>query len=224
MSSVYLHIGLPKTGTSLQSFWRTNRSRLLAMGIDYPDYRDFPRVYNHIKNGSWVGVCYGRDDYGTCMKTLLRHCSRHSRVLLSEETLYEQNLRHPGMLKTLRERLGAHSHSLELIIYLRRQDEFFASLYGEQVKKWASTPIEQYLDELDYHMMGDYAEALAEIRAGRKQTHWIWYIFPQIKGLGMSATSRRYGIANLEEAKAYLADRTLRSRLLEISQALLDLP
>ena len=70
----------------------------------------------------------------------------------------------------------------------------------------------------------DYAEALAEIRAGRKQTHWIWYIFPQIKGLGMSATSRHYGIADLGEARAYLADMTLRSRLLEISQALLDLP
>ena len=70
----------------------------------------------------------------------------------------------------------------------------------------------------------DYATALSEIRAGRKRTHWIWYIFPQIRGLGISATSQRYVIADLEEAKEYLADDTLRGRLLEISQALLDLP
>ena len=70
----------------------------------------------------------------------------------------------------------------------------------------------------------DYQTALSEIRAGRKQTHWIWYIFPQLKGLGMSATAKHYGIADLDEARAYLADKTLRGRLIEISQALLDLP
>ena len=70
----------------------------------------------------------------------------------------------------------------------------------------------------------DYAEALAEIRAGRKRSHWIWYIFPQIAGLGFSTTSQYYAIQNLDEAKAYLADPVLRERLLEISQALLDLP
>ena len=70
----------------------------------------------------------------------------------------------------------------------------------------------------------DYADALAEIRAGRKRSHWIWYIFPQIAGLGFSTTSQYYAIQNLDEAKAYLADPVLRERLLEISQALLDLP
>ena len=70
----------------------------------------------------------------------------------------------------------------------------------------------------------DYADALAEIRAGRKRTHWIWYIFPQIQGLGFSSTSQYYAIRNLDEAKAYLADPVLRARLLEISQALLELP
>ena len=70
----------------------------------------------------------------------------------------------------------------------------------------------------------DYAEALAEIRAGRKRSHWIWYIFPQIQGLGFSSTSQFYAITDLGEAKAYLADPLLRERLLEISSALLELP
>ena len=70
---------------------------------------------------------------------------------------------------------------------------------------------------------GSYETALAEIRAGRKRSHWIWYIFPQIQGLGYSSTAQYYAIENLEEAKAYLADPVLRERLLEISNALLAL-
>ncbi len=67
-----------------------------------------------------------------------------------------------------------------------------------------------------------YATALAEIRGGKKTSHWIWYIFPQLKGLGRSYNSEYYGIENLEEAKAYLEDETLGTRLREISQALME--
>jgi len=49
-----------------------------------------------------------------------------------------------------------------------------------------------------------YSQALAELRAGRKQSHWMWFIFPQFEGLGFSATSRRYAIRSLAEARAYL--------------------
>lgn len=69
----------------------------------------------------------------------------------------------------------------------------------------------------------DYEQALAEIRAGRKRSHWIWYVFPQLEGLGHSFMCARYGVRGLGEAKAYLADETLRDRLVEISQALLEL-
>ncbi len=60
-----------------------------------------------------------------------------------------------------------------------------------------------------------YAQVLTELRAGRKTSHWMWYIFPQIQGLGSSETSRYYAIASLEEAKAYLAHPILGARLLE---------
>ena len=70
---------------------------------------------------------------------------------------------------------------------------------------------------------GTYETALAEIRAGRKRSHWIWYIFPQIQGLGYSSTAQYYALEDLNEAKAYLADPVLRERLLEISNALLAL-
>jgi uncharacterized protein (DUF1810 family) len=65
-----------------------------------------------------------------------------------------------------------------------------------------------------------YAAALAEIRAGRKTSHWIWYVFPQIRGLGSSAMSERYGVAGAAEAEAYLRDPVLGERLAEITRAL----
>lgn len=68
-----------------------------------------------------------------------------------------------------------------------------------------------------------YETALEEIRKGRKRSHWIWYIFPQIAGLGFSVTSEYYGIVSLEEAKAYMENVFLRNHLLEISEALLTL-
>ncbi len=60
-----------------------------------------------------------------------------------------------------------------------------------------------------------YAQVLAELRAGRKQTHWMWFIFPQLRALGRSATAQRYGIADLAEARAYLMHPVLGARLLE---------
>jgi len=68
-----------------------------------------------------------------------------------------------------------------------------------------------------------YRQALTEIKNGRKRSHWMWYVFPQLKGLGRSETARYYGIANRQEAKAYLAHPLLGSRLLEISGELLKL-
>ena len=69
----------------------------------------------------------------------------------------------------------------------------------------------------------DYATALSEIKSGRKQSHWMWYIFPQIQGLGFSSTSKYYAIKNLDEATAYLHHEVLGSRLIEICNALLAL-
>lgn len=67
-----------------------------------------------------------------------------------------------------------------------------------------------------------YAEALAELRAGRKVSHWIWYVLPQLRTLGRSAMAREYGLADRAEAAAYLAHPVLGPRLIECVTALLD--
>lgn len=70
---------------------------------------------------------------------------------------------------------------------------------------------------------GDYEIALNEIRSGRKRSHWMWYIFPQLAGLGMTETSRLYAIKDIREATDYLLDDELGSRLINICKALLAL-
>ena len=81
--------------------------------------------------------------------------------------------------------------------------------------------LERFVEAQDTEPFGDYQHALAEMRAGQKHGHWIWYIFPQMRGLGHSPNSYTFGISGLEEAKAYLAHEVLGSRLREITGALL---
>ena len=70
---------------------------------------------------------------------------------------------------------------------------------------------------------GIYEQALAELRAGRKRTHWMWYVFPQLRGLGHSSTAVAFGITGIEEARAYLGHPLLGPRLVECANALLGL-
>src|SRR5512147_915500 len=69
----------------------------------------------------------------------------------------------------------------------------------------------------------DYEEALREIKRGQKRSHWMWFIFPQIDGLGRSSTARFYAIKSADEAKAYLHHPVLGARLIECSKVLLQL-
>jgi uncharacterized protein (DUF1810 family) len=79
------------------------------------------------------------------------------------------------------------------------------------------------LDRFVDAQAGTYDRALAELRAGCKTSHWMWWIFPQVAGLGMSSTSAAYAVADLEEARAYLRHDVLGPRLLECCRALLAL-
>jgi uncharacterized protein (DUF1810 family) len=68
-----------------------------------------------------------------------------------------------------------------------------------------------------------YERVLAELRAGQKQSHWMWFVFPQIAGLGHSAMAQKYAIASIDEAKAYLAHPLLGPRLRECTQHVLNI-
>lgn len=83
----------------------------------------------------------------------------------------------------------------------------------------ASTNLQRFVDA----QASSYETALSEIKNGKKRSHWMWYIFPQIDGLGFSETARFYALANAREASEYLAHPVLGPRLLAISRALLAL-
>ena len=85
------------------------------------------------------------------------------------------------------------------------------------------TSAEYDLERFVQAQSGDYARALGEIREGRKRSHWMWYIFPQLAGLGHSPAARHYAIRGLGEARAYLAHPLLGARLREVVAALQDL-
>ena len=78
--------------------------------------------------------------------------------------------------------------------------------------------VERYIEPQDFL----YATALAEIKSGKKSSHWMWFIFPQLRGLARSSMAHIYGIEDLDEAWAYLAHPILSTRLIEISEALLE--
>lgn len=79
--------------------------------------------------------------------------------------------------------------------------------------------LERFIEAQD--TFNTYERALAEMRAGQKRSHWIWYVFPQLKGFGRSSNSRYYGLDDVVEAKAYLSNPVLGKRLREITTALL---
>lgn len=78
------------------------------------------------------------------------------------------------------------------------------------------------LDRFVEAQKSDFDTALAEVRSGRKRSHWIWYIFPQLRGIGHSAFAEFYGIADAAEAKAFLAHPLLGERLCTITRALME--
>ena len=81
--------------------------------------------------------------------------------------------------------------------------------------------LQRFVDAQDRD--GIYDQAMRELRAGRKHSHWMWFVFPQVRGLGHSPMAQHYAISGLAEAEAYLAHPLLRRRLLECARALTDL-
>jgi uncharacterized protein (DUF1810 family) len=82
-------------------------------------------------------------------------------------------------------------------------------------------PVDFDLDRFVRAQEDVYENAVAELKAGRKRTHWMWFVFPQLAGLGRTATAQRYAIASIDEARAYLAHPVLGPRLTEVARVLL---
>jgi uncharacterized protein (DUF1810 family) len=82
--------------------------------------------------------------------------------------------------------------------------------------------LERFVDAQDAG--GSYDSALRELRAGHKRSHWMWFVFPQVEGLGRSSTAQHFGVRGLSEARAYVAHPVLGPRLVEAARALVEQP
>jgi len=92
---------------------------------------------------------------------------------------------------------------------------------GNRTTMTRPTDLARFVEAQD--SSGTYSAALAELRRGRKRGHWMWFVFPQVQGLGHSSTAQYYAIADLDEARRYLAHPVLGARLRECARALADL-
>ena len=86
----------------------------------------------------------------------------------------------------------------------------------------AGPDLQRFVDAQDEG--GTYARARSELAAGRKRTHWMWFVFPQLAGLGSSDTARYYALASIGEAAAYVAHPVLGARLVEVTRCVLEGP
>lgn len=125
-----------------------------------------------------------------------------------------------------KEKIGyAHSETPDPdhmdVFYPREKQEKYGVL-GIELRM---TELQKFIDAQNYgYSFGEtYETAFAEIRSGLKQSCWMWYVFPQIQGLGISGTTALFSISDIEEAKDYYAHPILGERLIEITKALLDI-
>ncbi len=108
--------------------------------------------------------------------------------------------------------------------YYSKEEQAKYGVIGIELRK---TELQKFLDAQEHGYgedTSDYPTALAEIRSGEKLTHWMWYVFPQIDGLGWSGTTAYFSIKNLQEARDYIQHPILGARLCEITEVLCNLP
>ena len=125
--------------------------------------------------------------------------------------------------KAVQEKYASYFEMIEYAVFCGRYEtenyQVFRKVFETEKKKEETCDLSRFLEAHER----DYQNALNELRAGNKQTHWMWYIFPQIAGLGRSSMSQFYSIADLNEARAYLENPVLGAHTLELCQVLLAL-
>lgn len=121
--------------------------------------------------------------------------------------------------KAVQEKYASYFEMIEYAVFCGRYETENYQVFRKVLEKEETCDLSRFLEAHER----DYQSALNELRAGNKQTHWMWYIFPQIAGLGRSSMSQFYSIADLNEARAYLENPVLGAHSLELCQVLLAL-
>ena len=192
-STVYIHPGLPKTGTTaIQKFLRDNAEALNRKGVAYPL---FPRKFKGVhleRNGHFFsGFVTDTDFKNACLQEIIQLAEHFDKIILTDEELWSSACNQPEFWMGLKATLNSHDIDLKMIVYLRRQDAFMASLWAQKIKgvKLRYCTFKLYLEEESYDV--DYYDYLERIAAVIGRDHIIVrpYEFSQFKGKDSSIVS-----------------------------------
>lgn len=189
MAAIYLHIGLPKTGTTtLQHFMWENQAVFEKNGICFPDFGlRYPGI-NRFRNAHFLVPYFKKTDEGaheSVFHQLAQLGKRFDRILLSDEVLWRIGDRRPEFWTQIKEAFRQNGLSLQVIVYLRRQDNFLLSLYRQRIKgARTSLPFYDYLNTLQKHYPLDYSAYMDMLSdtLGRENIHIRVYEKEQFRG------------------------------------------
>ncbi len=192
-ATVYIHPGLPKTGTTaIQKFLRNNAEELERKGVKYPLFdRKFKGVHIE-RNGHFLsGFVTDADFKNACLQEIIHLADHFDKIILTDEELWSSACNQPEFWTKLKTTLNSHDIDLKMIVYLRRQDAFMASLWAQKIKgvKLRYCTFKLYLAEESYDVnYYEYLERVATI-IGKKNVIVRPYEFSQFKGKDGSIVS-----------------------------------
>ena len=242
MGTLYLHIGTPKTGTTmLQYFMADNRELLRKMGFSFPDFgfrfdgimRDrnghflIQRYFDEEKNR-----LYDREEelYAEGMKLLLDELSRHENVILSDEGIWNGYQHISGFWEKLNARITKAGHTLKVMVYLRRQDSYIQSYWSQRVKVGLELSFQQFLSSKTIkHRYLDYEKALDHIAAEVGQENIIVRVFERGQFKEDSLPADFLNVLGLSLTEEYVIDKevtntSISGKYLEIKRILNTMP
>lgn len=136
MKTLYLHIGTPKTGTTaIQNFLNDNKGILQKLGFCYPMFDVQYKVQRKVRNGHWlIANSVTPEEYEACMKRLCAVSKNYSKIILTDEGLWNRGGPDAEFWKKLKQTMDAHKVQIKVIVYLRRQDDYVFSYWAQKVK------------------------------------------------------------------------------------------
>lgn len=192
-TTLYLHIGMPKTGTSaIQAFFHNNMDTLETLGCKYPYFKHKYPYISLNRNGHFlVGNTYDEKVADECFSEIESYAGKYSKIILTDEEIWSVDSHTPEFWENLKNRLAKADIQLKTIVYLRRQDAFIASIWAQRVKykKMMTCTFKQYLkshqNRLDYY---ECMNLIADV-IGKENVIVRPYEFSQFQGKGNTLIS-----------------------------------
>ena len=218
-STLYLHMGMPKTGTSaIQAFLHNNMKALKEKGCKYPYFEySFPHISKNRNGHFLVSNTYNAEWAEDCFSQIFKFAEKFPKIVLTDEEIWSVDSHTPEFWINLKNRLNNEDIGLKVIVYLRRQDAFMASIWAQRVKykQMRTCTFKQYMKNHKNRL--DYYEAINEIAEviGEENIIVRPYEFSQFKGNGNTLISDCLLAMGIEFDDSFVYDNSRRNLSIE---------